>query len=133
MQRVSDPQPSPKGERIAFVVRATDLEANRGRTDLWLVNADGGGLTRLTDDLLLLAQSQEDDFLHPEAVQLPDFVVASDIRAGRLVSVLDEFRVQDRWVHAVFPPGRYLPTSVRAFVDFFADRFGQAPPWLRFS
>ncbi|HEY0554402.1 MAG TPA: S9 family peptidase [Thermoanaerobaculia bacterium] len=50
MQRVSDPEPSPKGDRIAFVVRATDLEANRGRTDLWLVNADGGGLTRLTDD-----------------------------------------------------------------------------------
>src|ERR1700710_1085344 len=50
MQRISDPEPSPKGDRIAFVVRATDLEANRGRTDLWLVNADGGGLTRLTDD-----------------------------------------------------------------------------------
>ena len=31
-------------------LRTTDLEANRGRTDLWLVNADGGGLTRLTDD-----------------------------------------------------------------------------------
>jgi dipeptidyl aminopeptidase/acylaminoacyl peptidase len=50
MQRVSDPEPSPRGDRIAFVVRATDLEANRGRTDLWMVNADGGGLTRLTND-----------------------------------------------------------------------------------
>jgi dipeptidyl aminopeptidase/acylaminoacyl peptidase len=50
MQRISDPQPSPKGDRIAFVVRATDLEANRGRTDLWMINADGGGLTRLTND-----------------------------------------------------------------------------------
>src|SRR5436309_2451164 len=50
MQRISDPEPSPQGDRIAFVVRATDLEANRGRTDLWLVNADGGGLTRLTND-----------------------------------------------------------------------------------
>ena len=37
MQRISDPQLSPDGRRIVFVVRTTDLEANRGRTDLWLV------------------------------------------------------------------------------------------------
>ena len=49
-QRISDPQPSPKGDRIAFVLRTTDLEANRGRLDLWMVGADGGGLTRLTSD-----------------------------------------------------------------------------------
>src|SRR4051794_32262991 len=50
MQRISDPQPSPRGDRVAFVVRVTDLDANRGRTDLWMVNVDGGGLTRLTSD-----------------------------------------------------------------------------------
>lgn len=50
MERISDPRPSPKGDRVAFVVRVTDLEANRGRTDLWLVNLDGSGLVRLTAD-----------------------------------------------------------------------------------
>jgi dipeptidyl aminopeptidase/acylaminoacyl peptidase len=50
MQRISDPQPSPRGDRVAFVVRVTDLDANRGRTDLWMVDVDGGGLTRLTSD-----------------------------------------------------------------------------------
>ncbi len=50
MERISEPQPSPKGDRVAFVVRTTDLEANRGRTDLWMVNADGSGLIRLTTD-----------------------------------------------------------------------------------
>ena len=50
MQRISDPEPSPRGDRIAFVVRSTDLAANRGRFDLWMVGADGGGLTRLTTD-----------------------------------------------------------------------------------
>ncbi|HTG31420.1 MAG TPA: S9 family peptidase [Thermoanaerobaculia bacterium] len=50
MQRISDPQPSPRGDRVAFVLRSTDLDANRGRTDLWIVNADGGGLARLTTD-----------------------------------------------------------------------------------
>jgi dipeptidyl aminopeptidase/acylaminoacyl peptidase len=50
MDRISEPQPSPQGDRVAFVVRTTDLEANKGRTDLWLVNVDGSGLTRLTSD-----------------------------------------------------------------------------------
>ncbi len=50
MDRISDPQPSPRGDRVAFVVRATDLEANRGRFDIWAVNLDGTGLARLTSD-----------------------------------------------------------------------------------
>jgi dipeptidyl aminopeptidase/acylaminoacyl peptidase len=50
MERITDPQPSPRGDRVVFVVRSTDLEANKGRTDLWQVNIDGSGLTRLTGD-----------------------------------------------------------------------------------
>ncbi|MFQ5741124.1 MAG: S9 family peptidase [Acidobacteriota bacterium] len=48
MQRISDPQVSPQGTRIVFVLSTTDLKANRGRTDLWLIGADGSGLHRLT-------------------------------------------------------------------------------------
>jgi len=48
MDRISDPQISPDGRTVVFVVRTTDLEANRGRTDLWLVGTDGTGLRRLT-------------------------------------------------------------------------------------
>ena len=48
MDRLSDPQVSPDGKWIVFVLRVTDLEANRGRTDLWLLGADGTGLRRLT-------------------------------------------------------------------------------------
>jgi dipeptidyl aminopeptidase/acylaminoacyl peptidase len=48
MDRISDPQVSPDGRRIVFVVRTTDLDANKGRNDLWLVNVDGTGLRRLT-------------------------------------------------------------------------------------
>ncbi len=48
MERISDLQVSPDGKRIVFVLRTTDLEANRGRTDLWLVGVDGSGLKRLT-------------------------------------------------------------------------------------
>ncbi len=48
MRRLSSPSVSPDGKRVAFVLRSTDLEANKGRTDLWLVNADGSGLRQLT-------------------------------------------------------------------------------------
>jgi dipeptidyl aminopeptidase/acylaminoacyl peptidase len=37
LRRVSDPQASPDGRLVAFVLRETDMEADRGRTDLWLV------------------------------------------------------------------------------------------------
>ncbi|MBU8898919.1 S9 family peptidase [Corallococcus sp. H22C18031201] len=48
MRRLSGPRVSPDGKQVAFVLRTTDMEANRGRTDLWLVNLDGSGLRQLT-------------------------------------------------------------------------------------
>jgi dipeptidyl aminopeptidase/acylaminoacyl peptidase len=41
MLRISDPQVSPDGQWVVFSVRETDLEANRGRTDLWLADVAG--------------------------------------------------------------------------------------------
>jgi dipeptidyl aminopeptidase/acylaminoacyl peptidase len=38
LHRVSDPQLSPDGTKLAYVLRETDLDANRGRTDLWLLD-----------------------------------------------------------------------------------------------
>ena len=49
MDRISDSRVSPDGKWIVFNVRETDLEANRGRTDIWLVGTDGKGLRRLTN------------------------------------------------------------------------------------
>jgi dipeptidyl aminopeptidase/acylaminoacyl peptidase len=48
MERLSDPQPSPDGQRIAFTASALDLDKNRRRTDLWVVGMDGTGVRRLT-------------------------------------------------------------------------------------
>ncbi len=50
MDRIGDPQVSADGEWIVFVKSSLDLEANRRRSDLWLVHADGTGLRRLTTD-----------------------------------------------------------------------------------
>ncbi len=48
MDRISEAQVSPDGKTIVFSLRKTDLEANRGRTDLWLVGVDGKNLRQLT-------------------------------------------------------------------------------------
>ena len=38
LARVSDPQVSPDGKHVVFALRETDIEANRGKVDLWLLN-----------------------------------------------------------------------------------------------
>jgi dipeptidyl aminopeptidase/acylaminoacyl peptidase len=48
MDRLAEPQPSPDGALVAFVVSRLDLDANRRRSDLWVVGADGANLRRLT-------------------------------------------------------------------------------------
>ncbi len=48
MDRISDPQPSPDGAQVAFSVSATDLDANKRRSDIWLMNADGSNARALT-------------------------------------------------------------------------------------
>ena len=48
MDRISSVTVSPDGMHIAFVLRTADMEANRGRTDLWIMDIDGEGLRPLT-------------------------------------------------------------------------------------
>ncbi|HWO57886.1 MAG TPA: S9 family peptidase [bacterium] len=51
MKRISDPNVSPDGRRIVFVQSEVDLDANKSRTDLWLVDVDGQNLRRLTTNI----------------------------------------------------------------------------------
>ena len=60
---------------------------------------------------------------------LPTFFVGDDIRAGRLVPVLEDFVPLDVALHAVYPHNRHLSPKVRAFVDYLAETFGPAPYW----
>ena len=43
LKRVSDPELAPNGRYVAYVQRETDLEANKGRTSLWLLDLKNGG------------------------------------------------------------------------------------------
>ncbi len=48
MDRISDAQVSPDGKAVLFTVRVTDVEANKGRTDVWLAAVDGSSARALT-------------------------------------------------------------------------------------
>jgi dipeptidyl aminopeptidase/acylaminoacyl peptidase len=48
IDRVGAPAVSPDGELIVYAVRHTDMEADKGRYDLWLSSIDGGEPRRLT-------------------------------------------------------------------------------------
>src|SRR5262245_14533917 len=49
--RISEPVLSPDGRRVVYTLRETDLAADRGRTDLWMLDVEGDSPTRrLTSD-----------------------------------------------------------------------------------
>ncbi|WEX10383.1 LysR family transcriptional regulator [Chelativorans sp. AA-79] len=52
---------------------------------------------------------------------VPDFIALPEVRAGRLVTVLDDFITDGAGIFVVYPHRRYLPAKVRALVDFLAQ------------
>jgi DNA-binding transcriptional LysR family regulator len=53
----------------------------------------------------------------------PRWLVGDAISRGELVSVLDEFQPDPLDIHAVYPPGRHLPSKVRTLIDYFTQEF----------
>ncbi|MEM9301922.1 MAG: S9 family peptidase [Pseudomonadota bacterium] len=48
IDRVGGPVVSPDGTQVVYTLRSTDMDVDRGRTDLWLSSLDGGEPQRLT-------------------------------------------------------------------------------------
>ena len=61
--------------------------------------------------------------------QAPDFIVAPDVRAGRLVALLADYASPAIPINAVYPSRRHLSAKVRAFVDYLVARFADNPEW----
>jgi len=55
--------------------------------------------------------------------QFPSFVVADDIKAGRLIDLIPEWSPKAGVIHAAFPTRRGLLPSVRALLDFLAKEY----------
>jgi DNA-binding transcriptional LysR family regulator len=55
--------------------------------------------------------------------------VESDIAAGRLEAVLEEFAAPPNGIYAVFPQRKHLALRVRLWIDFLKHHYGQADFW----
>jgi DNA-binding transcriptional LysR family regulator len=55
--------------------------------------------------------------------------VESEIAAGRLVPVLQEFAAPANGIYAVFPQRRLLPLRVRLWIDFLKHHYAQPQFW----
>ena len=62
-------------------------------------------------------------------VRLSGFMVDEDIKAGRLVPVLQDYSIKKQQIHAVFPHRKYLPAKVRVLIDFLLEKFTPTTPW----
>jgi DNA-binding transcriptional LysR family regulator len=59
----------------------------------------------------------------------PAFIVGPEVRAGRLVPLLQEFAPSPLPIYAVYPSRKHLSAKVRLFVDFLIERFAGAEDW----
>ncbi|NMG76608.1 LysR family transcriptional regulator [Aromatoleum diolicum] len=55
--------------------------------------------------------------------------VDADLRAGRLVSVLDEFAAPTMGIYAVFPQRKRLALRVRLLIDHLKNHYGRPDYW----
>ncbi|MBA2125193.1 LysR family transcriptional regulator [Hyphomicrobium methylovorum] len=91
--------------------------------------ADSGKLT--TRSVTSYMASNNGDVLRDAAVSgigitmLPEFIVGSDIAAGRLRSILPKHAPADLDIHALYAPNRYLAAKTRVFIDFLVQSLGK--------
>jgi DNA-binding transcriptional LysR family regulator len=60
-------------------------------------------------------------------VLAPDYLVADELGAGRLIRLLPGYATQETPVYAVYPHSRCLSAKTRTFIDFLAARFAHLP------
>lgn len=61
---------------------------------------------------------------------LPTFLCGDELRSGALARVLPGYEGRPIALHALWPESRLMPSRLRRFIDFLAERFGEEkPPW----
>jgi DNA-binding transcriptional LysR family regulator len=62
-------------------------------------------------------------------VMMPSFLVADDIKSGRLVPVLKELLETEYDINAIYPHRHHLSAKVRSFIDLLIEHFRENPAW----
>jgi DNA-binding transcriptional LysR family regulator len=60
---------------------------------------------------------------------LPTFLTFDSVKAGRVVEVLTDFKMEEDGFYVVRPPGPHVPARVRTLIDLLAERFDGKPIW----
>ncbi len=100
--------------------------------NLWRLTGPGGNAGVHVNNVLC---SNNGEVLRDAAVEglgitmLPAFIVGRELRAGRLVTILDDFHPPQLVLTAIYPPTRYLSAKIRLFTDFLIERFANGPSW----
>lgn len=62
-------------------------------------------------------------------IELNSYLVGPEIKAGRLIRLLDGYQPKELSIYAVFPQRRYLAPKVRVFIDAMLERMAPEPAW----
>jgi DNA-binding transcriptional LysR family regulator len=84
----------------------------------------GGNLHSNNGDLLAEAAARGAGIVFE-----PAFIVGPDVRAGRLVPLLQEFVPAPVPIYALYPSRKHLSAKVRLFVDFLVKSFADTKDW----
>jgi DNA-binding transcriptional LysR family regulator len=60
----------------------------------------------------------------------PSFIIVDDLRSGRLVRLLEDFRPVEFVISAIYPHRHHLSAKVRSFIDLLAERFAEHRKWM---
>ncbi|MDP3670468.1 MAG: LysR family transcriptional regulator [Telluria sp.] len=62
-------------------------------------------------------------------IRQPLFLIGDELRAGRLVELLTDYRSEELGIYAVYPSRKHLSAKVRVFVDFLTETFALKSEW----
>ncbi len=56
--------------------------------------------------------------------QMPIFIIADALKSGQLVPLLEEYKLPDHAIYAVYPERKHLPEKVNVFIYFLQNTLG---------
>lgn len=89
-----------------------------------VVRINGNAITNSGELLRTLALSGRGIFL------APSFIIAEDVKAGRLVRLLPKYQPVEFAINAIYPHRHHLSSKVRVFIDLLAERFAEHRKWM---
>ena len=58
---------------------------------------------------------------------LPGYLFGDALKNGRLVSVMDDHPIESVSINVISPPGHFVPSKLRAFIEYLDERFKNGP------